>query len=420
VRRRVLGIILAGGKGERLQPLTLYRSKPSVPFGGIYRLIDFVLSNFVHSGVKSVYVLTQFKSQSLNEHLHRAWAGTNLMPGNFIIPVPAQMQTPRENWYLGTADAVFQNLNLVRETKPDQVCVFGSDHIYFMDISQMMRAHIKTGAEVTIASIPRPKEEGPRFGVIESDATGRVAAFHEKSPEPPTIPGDPARCCVSMGNYVFSGKVLEEMLVEDAADRASSHDFGKDILPAMVKAGRAVYAYDFENNRIPGRPEDQRNTYWRDVGTLEAYYDANLDLKDPVPQLDLYNREWQVHTTGTNSAPAKFVTDGDGRTARATRTILASGSVLSGSEVIDSVLGRNVRVHSNALVESSILMDGVVIEAGCRVRRAILDKDAHIPRGVDVGYDRAADRARGWTVSDSGITVVPKNPLLRPITNLDL
>jgi len=416
----VLGIILAGGRGLRLQPLTQYRSKPAVPFGGIYRLIDFVLSNFVASGIKSIYVLTQFKSQSLIEHLHRAWTGTHLMPGNFIIAVPAQMQTPGEVWYQGTADSVYQNLNLVRETKPDLVCVFGSDHIYFMDVTQMLRAHLKADADVTIAAIPRPRSEAHRFGVIEADSTGRVRAFHEKVKDPPTIPGDPGRCCVSMGNYVFRGGVLEEVLVADAADPSSSRDFGRDVLPRMVAEGRRVFAYDFETNRIPGRAEHLLNTYWRDVGTIEAYYEANLDLKDPVPQLDLYNREWPVHTTASNSPPAKLVPDETGRGAQVTRSVMGSGTVVCGGDVADSVVGRNVRVEGGARVESSILMDGVIVGPGCRVRRAIVDKDVRLPRGTDVGWDHDADRSRGWTVTASGITVIPKFAVIRPITNLDL
>jgi len=420
MRRRVLGLVLAGGRGQRLQPLTEYRSKPAVPFGGIYRLIDFVLSNFVGSGVKSIYVLTQFKSQSLIEHLHRAWTGTHLLPGNFIIAVPAQMQTPGEVWYQGTADSVFQNLNLVRETKPDLVCVFGSDHIYFMDISQMLRAHVKSEADVTIAAIPRPKREAQQFGVVDADASGRVVAFHEKVPDAPTIPGDPARCRVSMGNYVFNGAILEQVLVEDAAAADSSHDFGRDVLPGMVARGRRVFAYDFESNRVPGRPENQPNTYWRDVGTIDAYYEANLDLKDPVPQLDLYNREWPVHTTASNSPPAKLVPDERGRVAQVRRSILGSGTVVSGGEVTDSVIGRNVRVLGGAKVEESIVMDGVVIEADCFVHRAILDKDVRVAAGGRIGGDAAADRRRGWTVTESGITVVPKIAVVRPITNLDL
>jgi glucose-1-phosphate adenylyltransferase len=288
-------MVLAGGKGTRLYPLTAYRSKPSVPFGGIYRIIDFVLSNLVNSGIKSIYVLTQFKSQSLTEHLQTAWAGTNLRPGNFCLPVPAQMQTPGEIWYSGTADAIAQNINLIRDTQPDLVCIFGGDNIYIMDVRAMLKTHVKTEADVTIAAIPVPKAEASRFGVMEVDLEGRVIGFHEKVPNPPTIPGDPARCYASMGNYVFSRAILEKMLLEDQAEAGSSHDFGKDILPKMVAAGFRVQAYDFQTNWVPGWEPDVANTYWRDVGTLEAYYESSLGLKDVVPHLDIYNER---HFTG--------------------------------------------------------------------------------------------------------------------------
>ena len=419
MRRRVLGMILAGGRGQRLLPLTLHRSKPAVPFGGIYRIIDFVLSNFVNSGIKSIYVLTQFKSQSLTEHLHRAWAGTNLRPGNFIIPVPAQMQTPGAVWYEGTADAIYQNLNLVRETEPDLVCVFGGDHIYFMDVSEMLRAHVRSEAEVTIAAIPVPATEASRFGVIEADPAGRVQGFHEKASSPPTMPGDPERCYASMGNYVFGREVLNRILEEDAADPGSSHDFGMDILPKIVAEGRAVYAYDFETNRVPGR-EDERNTYWRDVGTLDAYYEACMDLKEVVPQLDLYNDEWTINTVGSNAPPAKFVQDGDGKAGEAIQSILGAGTIVCGGQVHASVLGRNIHIDTEVEVEASVLHDGVSLGRGCRIRRAIIDKDVTLPPETTIGYDTMADRDRGWWVTESGITVVPKSPVVRPVTTLEL
>jgi len=413
-------MILAGGKGSRLKPLTQVRSKPAVPFGGNYRIIDFVLSNFVNSGIKSIYVLTQFKSQSLTEHLHRAWAGTNLRPGNFIIPVPAQMQTPGEVWYAGTADAIYQNLNLVRDTRPDLVAVFGGDHIYFMDVSRMMRQHVRSGADVTIAALPVPKEQAHRFGVIEAGAGGWIKGFHEKVPAPPPLPGDPERCYASMGNYVFSREVLEEMLGLDNQDPSSSHDFGHDILPRMVSDGRRCLAYDFESNRIPGQPEDRPNTYWRDVGTIEAYYEANLDLKDPEPLLNLHNREWPINTVGSSAPPARFVPDPDGGDARIERSILGPGSVIRGASIRDSVMGRNVRIHGASEIEASILMDGVVIGRGCRIRRTIIDKDVVIPPETDIGFDHDVDLARGYTVSETGITVLPKVPQVRPVTTIDL
>jgi glucose-1-phosphate adenylyltransferase len=419
MRRRVLGMILAGGRGERLKPLTLYRSKPAVPFGGIYRIIDFVLSNFINSGMKSIYVLTQFKSQSLAEHIERAWGGTNRRADNFIIAVPAQMQTPGEVWYEGTADAIWQNLNLIHDTAPDLVCIFGGDHIYFMDISQMMRAHAAREADVTIAAIPVDAAEASRFGVIEAAADGRVVAFHEKVKNPPAMPGDPGRCYASMGNYVFSRKMLEAVLQRDAADEQSTHDFGRDVLPRMVAEGRAVFAYDFASNRVPGQ-EGRPNVYWRDVGTVEAYFDACLDLKQVVPQLDLYNRDWPINTAASNAPPAKFVTGATGRSGEASQSIVGAGCILSSGVVRDSVLGRNIRVHSGVEVSDSILFDGVVLERKCKVRRAILDKDVRLPASTQVGFDADADRARGWTVTETGITVIPKSPSVRPITTIDL
>ena len=412
-------MILAGGRGKRLQPLTLLRSKPAVPFGGTDRIVDFVLSKFVNSGVKAIYVLTQFKSQSLTEHLHRAWAGTNLRPGNFIIPVPAQMQTAGAVWYEGTADAIYQNLNLVRETAPDLVCVFGGDHIYFMDISEMLREHLRREAEVTVAAIPVPRADAARLGVIEAESSGRMRGFHEKVADPPGMPGDPDRCYASMGNYVFNPEVLIEILEEDAADAESTHDFGKDILPRMVASGRAVYAYDFETNQLPGR-EEAPNTYWRDVGTLDAYYDANLDLKEAVPQLDLYNPEWPINTAGTSAAPAKFAQDGDGNPGEAVQSVLGAGTIVSGGRISNSVVGRNVRVLGGAKIEDSVINDGVTIGRACRVRRAIVDKEVTLPAETTVGCDADADRERGWWVTESGITVVPKSPVIRPVTTLDL
>lgn len=420
MRHRILGMVLAGGRGKRLAPLTEVRSKPGVPFGGSYRIIDFVLSNFVNSGIRSIYVLTQFKSQSLTEHLHRAWAGTNLRPGNFIIPVPAQMQTGGEVWYEGTADAIYQNLNLVRETRPDLVCIFGGDHIYFMDVSQMLRHHVAKGADVTIAAIPVAAAEASRFGVLETDADGWVLGFHEKVPEPPRRPGDPDRCYASMGNYVFGREILDAELVADTENPTSSHDFGNDVLPRMVKAGKRILAYDFESNHVPGREESVRNTYWRDVGTIEAYYEANLDLKDPVPALDLYNREWPINTLGSSAAPARFVTDGAGHECEIVRSTLAQGTIVIGAAIVDSVIGRTVRVHSQARVEESIIGDGVVIEAGCRVRRAIIDKDVHLEAGESLGFDADKDRARGASISESGIVVIPKSPRVRPVTTIEL
>ncbi|MEM8884836.1 MAG: glucose-1-phosphate adenylyltransferase [Planctomycetota bacterium] len=420
MRTRVLAMVLAGGKGKRLYPLTAYRSKPSVPFGGIYRIIDFVLSNFINSDIKSVYVLTQFKSQSLTEHLQTAWTGTNLRPGNFCLPVPAQMQTPGEIWYSGTADAIAQNINLIRDTQPNLVCIFGGDHIYIMDVRPMLHLHVEVEADVTIAAIPVPIEEGRRFGVMEVDDEGRVIGFHEKVENPPCIPGDPAHCYASMGNYVFTRGVLEKMLLEDQAESDSTHDFGHDILPKMVKAGYRVQSYDFQTNWVPGWSEDAKNLYWRDVGTLDSYFDACMDLKEVVPQLDIYNEEWPIHAAGSSAAPAKFVHDSEGRVGTARMCVISPGTIISGSSVSQSVLGRRVRVHSYASVEDSVIFDGCELNRGCHVRKAILDKHVVIKAGERVGFDPDEDRAKGYHVTETGITVVPKRPVVRPVTTLDL
>jgi len=413
-------MVLAGGKGTRLFPLTEVRSKPSVPFGGIYRIIDFVLSNLVNSDIKSIYVLTQFKSQSLTEHLLNAWSGTNRRPGNFIMPVPAQMQIPGEYWYRGTADAIAQNANLIHDTQPDLVCIFGGDHIYIMNVQPMLKAHRRHEADVTIAAIPVSREDGSRFGVLEVDDDGRIVGFHEKVENPPTIPGDPDRCYASMGNYVFSAGVLERVLVEDQADPNSSRDFGHDILPKMVAAGERVFAYDFQHNTVPGWDEGTLNTYWRDVGTMESYYEANLDLKEVTPQLNCYNREWPLHAAGTTSAPAKFVHDSEGRVGSSRMSVIGPGCIVSGSSVRESVLGRRVRVHSYATVEESVIMDDVVLKRGCHVRRAIIDKNVVVAEGERIGFDADEDRAKGYHVSETGITVVPKAAKVLEVSTLDV
>ena len=420
MRQRVLAMVLAGGKGTRLSPLTEYRSKPSVPFGGIYRIIDFVLSNLTNSDIKSIYVLTQFKSQSLTEHLLETWSGWNLRPGNFILPVPAQMQIPGEFWYRGTADAIAQNANLIHDAQPDMVCIFGGDHIYIMNVQPMLKEHRRNEADVTIAAIPVPKDEASRFGVMEVSEEGRVLAFHEKVPDPPTIPGDDARCYASMGNYVFSAKVLEQALLDDQANPDSTRDFGHDILPKMVAAGQRVFAYDFQHNTVPGWEPGTLNTYWRDVGTIESYYDANLDLKEVTPQLNCYNSDWPIHAAGTTAAPAKFVHDSEGRVGSSRMSIVGPGTIISGSTVRESVLGRRVRVHSYATVEESVIMDDVELKRGCHIRRTIIDKNVVVGEGERIGFDAEEDRAKGYHVTESGLTVVPKAPKTRAVSTLDV
>lgn len=407
---RVLAFVLAGGKGTRLYPLTKERAKPAVPFGGKYRIVDFVLSNLINSGIYSVYVLIQFKSQSLLQHLRDGWQFAGPLKNQFIIPVPAQMRTGDETWYQGTADAIYQNLNLIEQSDPHLVLIFGADHIYRMNISEMIAFHQERRAEVTVAAIPVPRRQAVEFGVIEAAPDGRILAFHEKRADAPSMPGDPERVFASMGNYIFSTKTLIRELKKDAASEESSHDFGRDILPGL--AGHApMFAYDFQTNSIPGEPPG-KPAYWRDVGTIEAYYEANMDLRAVAPELNLYNRQWPLMTAGYADPPAKFVFDEEGRRGQAINSIVSAGAILSGGVVRDSVIGRWVRVHSGAVVEASIIFDNCDIGRRARIRRAILDKNVRIPEGAVIGHDPAADR-RLYHVTDSGLVVIegPRTPV---------
>jgi glucose-1-phosphate adenylyltransferase len=396
-------MVLAGGKGTRLYPLTKNRAKPAVPFGGKYRIVDFVLSNLVNSGVYSTFVLTQFRSQSLLHHLRDTWQFGSLLPYQYIIPVPAQMRSPDETWYKGTADAIFQNMDLIKRSDPDVVLVFSADHIYRMNIREMIEYHNNKRADVTVAAFPMAKELASEFGVVEVDSEGRILQFHEKKVDAPTIPGDPELVYASMGNYIFSAEVLQRELAADAANEESTHDFGRDILPALIHRAN-VYAYDFRENRIPGDPPSVL-PYWRDVGTIEAYYQASMDLRAITPALNLYNRQWPLGSTRELDPPAKFVFDEDGRRGHAINSIVASGCILSGGTVVNSVLGRSVRVHSGAVVEDSVIFDNCDIARNAKVRRAILDKNACVPEGETIGYDLEKDR-RSHFVSESGIVVV--------------
>jgi len=400
---RVLAFVLAGGKGTRLYPLTKERAKPAVPFGGRYRIVDFVLSNLLNSGIFSIYVLIQFKSQSLLQHLREGWEANGLLRNNFIIPVPAQMRSAQEDWYRGTADAITQNINLIEQADPHVVAIFGADHIYRMNIRQMIEYHVEKRAGVTIAAIPVGKEQATEFGVIETTPEGRVIGFHEKKANAPTMPGDPSRVYASMGNYVFSTDLLLNELHKDAENERSSHDFGKDILPGLI--GRAdMFAYDFQTNVIPGDPIASPQ-YWRDVGTLDAYYEASMDLRSVSPELNLYNRQWPLRTAGYFDAPAKFVFDEEDRRGMAVDSIIAGSSIVSGAYVARSVLGRGVRVHTGAVVEDSVIFDNCDVGRHAQVRKAILDKNVKIPENARVGYDLESDRKK-WHVTESGIVVI--------------
>jgi len=400
----VLAMIMAGGEGSRLHPLTKDRAKPAVYFGGKYRIIDFVLNNFINSGIFKIKVLTQFKSDSLLKHLTTGWH-LNRMLGQYIDPVPAQMRMGRD-WYKGTADAVLQNINLIGDEKPDYVAVFGGDHIYKMDISQMLDFHRNVGAFGSIAAIPRPIEEASRFGVIQVDRDGRMIGFEEKPSSPKAMPDNPRMALVSMGNYIFNKSFLVRELFHDASMSESSHDFGKDVIPKIFK-DYPIYVYDFSNNRIPGE-NAQQNTYWMDVGNLDAYYEANMTLRDVVPQINLYNEAWPIRTAPGQSPPAKFVFAGEGSDKRrgdALDSIVSGGCIISGGQVLRSVLSRGVRVRANARVEDSIIFPDVDVGEGAHVKRVIADRGVTIEPGDRIGFDADNDRKR-FFVSDSGIVVL--------------
>jgi glucose-1-phosphate adenylyltransferase len=403
--RHVLAIVLAGGEGKRLWPLTADRAKPAVPIGGRYRLIDFVLSNFVNSGLLKVKVLTQYKSDSLNTHIARGWR-LPAMLDQYVEAVPAQQRKGRD-WFKGSADALYQSLNVITDEEPDHVCVFGGDHIYKMDVNQMVDFHVEREAELTVAAIPVPVAAARSFGVIGVDADGKMLEFVEKPAHPPEMPGRPGWALASMGNYIFQTDTLIQELKKDAEGEESAHDFGRNILPSMVGAARRVWVYDFSKNEVPGMAERERG-YWRDVGTIESYWQANQDLIQVVPVFDLYNARWPTRTWAKPLPPAKFVfaDEDNARMGIATDSLVSEGSIVSGGRIDRSVLGPQVRVNSYSHVEESILFEGVDVGRHARVRRAIIDKGVHIPPGESIGIDPDED-ARRFTVVD-GIVVVPK------------
>ncbi len=395
----VLAMVLAGGAGKRLMPLTADRAKPAVPFGGSYRLIDFVLSNLINAGLRRVCVLTQYKSHSLDRHVTTTWRMSTLL-GDYVTPVPAQQRLgPR--WYTGSADAIFQSLNLVYDEQPDYVVVFGADHVYRMDPMQMIEAHIAGGAGVTVAGIRMAKSQASQFGVIEAAPDGRhIKSFVEKPISPPSIPGDDENCYVSMGNYVFSTDVLLEALRVDAADTSSIHDMGTNIIPMLTAEGLAQ-VYDFAANTVPGET-DRDKGYWRDVGSLDSYHDAHMDLVSVHPIFNLYNRRWPILTNLPSLPPAKFVEGGN-----AHDSMVGAGTVISGAHVRTSVISSSVTIGTGAYVEGSVIMPGVRIGRDAVVRRAILDKNVVIPDGAQVGVDLERDRGL-YTVSDAGVVALGK------------
>ena len=391
-------MIMAGGKGERLMPLTEVRSKPAVPFGGKYRIIDFALSNFLNAGVLSMYVLVQYRSQSLIEHLRRAWRIGGRIKENFITVVPPQMKA-RGGWYEGTADAVYQNLNLIEDYAPDLVAVFGADHIYRMDVSDMIRVHCEREADVTVAALPVPLHAATGFGIIEVNRDGRIVGFEEKPKLPKPMPGDPEHAYSSMGNYVFDADLLMRVLEQDAT-RPGSHDFGRDILPHLIGSHR-IMAYNFLDNAVPGLKPYEERGYWRDVGTLDAYWEAHMDLLGEAPIFDLRNSKWPILTDTF-----------DGPTASLVRSHIDDSMIGQGSQVIEaeirgSMIGRNVRIEAGARLEGCVILDNVHIGAKARLRRVIADRFNVIPAGTDIGHDRAEDRKR-WHTTKSGLVVLPR------------
>ena len=408
-RQRVLCLVLAGGAGTRLGPLTADRAKSAVPFGGLYRVVDFALTNLVNSGLRRIYVLTQYKSHSLNRHITTTWRLSNLLD-NYVTPVPAQQRLgPR--WQTGSADAIYQSLNLIHADRPDIVVVAGADHVYRMDLSQMIEAHVAWGAGATVAGIPVPRKEATQFGVVQTVPDGRVIElFLEKPSDPAGRPGRPDRAQVSMGNYVFDTDVLVEALHKDAANEASRHSMGGDIIPALVRE-RTAYVYDFLQNKVPGA-EPRDAGYWREMGTVDSYFDAHMDLCAIHPMFNLYNREWPILTHVPPDPPAKFVHDDGDRPGRAIDSVVSNGVIVSGGLVRNSVLSPGARVNSWSRVNRAVILHNALVSCHAVVENAILDKNVVVEEGATVGVDKEHDRARGLVVSSGGITVVGKGQVV--------
>lgn len=410
VAANVLAIVLAGGEGKRLLPLTTDRAKPAVPFGGVYRVVDFALSNLVNDGYLKIVVLTQYKSHSLDRHITTTWRMSSLL-GNYVTPVPAQ-QRRGPYWFAGSADAIYQSFNLIHDEKPDYVIVFGADHIYRMSPSQMLDEHVAAKAGVTVAGIRQPLASADQFGVIDVAADGRrITSFREKPADAVGLADAPDEIFASMGNYVFTTDVLVETLTKDAADAGSRHDMGASIVPRLVGNGQAS-VYDFRDNEVPGATERDR-AYWRDIGTLDSYYEAHMDLTAEEPAFNLYNNQWPIHTEGRPWPPARFVHGAQGRASQAVESMISPGATISGSLVENSVVSPKVHVHSWAHVSGSVLMEGVEVGRHAVVRNAVIDKNVVVPEGAAIGVDLDHDRAR-YTVTPSGVVVIGKGERVEP------
>ncbi|MEI7475202.1 MAG: glucose-1-phosphate adenylyltransferase [bacterium] len=404
----VLVMILAGGEGKRLNPLTRDRAKPAVPFGGRYRIIDFVLNNFVNSGFYKIKIMTQYKSDSLNKHVARGWYVSPFLD-QYIDLVPAQMRKGCQ-WYTGTADAIYQNINIIYDENPEYVCVFGGDHVFKMDVRQMLEFHKEKQAELTISAIPVPISEAHEFGIIEVDENWKLIGFEEKPTNPKPIPGRPDYALVSMGNYIFNKETIVSELESDAIKINSNHDFGKDIINNVLVRNSA-YVYDFSQNTIPGETGSVKG-YWKDVGNIDAYWQANMDLLSANPEFNLYNKNWNLRTFNYNFPPAKFIWEENERVGMATNSLVSEGCIISGAQISRCVLSPNVRINSYSHIRESILMEDVVIGRYAEIQKAIIDKNVNIPPYTKIGYNREEDIARGFYVSESGVTVVPKGAIL--------